>query len=123
MKIFIIDDEEVNLFLTQQMLVKFGPKENIHTFVSAEEALGSIQAAGDEDIPDVILLDLNMPVINGWEFLDVLKPQWERLRKKCKIYILTSSLNYADEAAAKDHSMISGIIHKPITLESLGIIS
>jgi two-component system chemotaxis response regulator CheY len=93
MKIFIIDDEEVNLFLTQRMLVNSGLKEGgIHPFLNAEEALHYIQTGSDEDYPDVILLDLNMPVMDGWELPDALVPQWERLREKCRIYILTSSL-------------------------------
>ena len=122
MKVFIIEDEEVSLFLTQQVLINSKVTNEIHSFLSAEEAFRSIQAGSDEDVPDVILLDLNLPVMDGWGFLDALMPHWEGLKKKCRIYILTSSLDSFDEEKAKTHSMVSGLLSKPINRESVRII-
>ena len=119
MNIFIIDDEDVSLFLTQRMLVNSGVSDGIHLFISPEEALKSIQASNNEDVPDVILLDLNMPVMNGWEFLDALAQLGEGFKRKCRIYILTSSLDYTDAEEADKHPMITGLIQKPISRESI----
>ena len=122
MKIIIIDDDEVSLFLTQQMLALSGVTNNAHTFLSAEEALKFIQTVTFEDLPDVVLLDLNMPLINGWELLDKLAPHWERVRMKCRIFILTSSLDSSDQEKAKSNPMVSGLIHKPINRENIRLV-
>lgn len=118
MKIFIIDDEEVSLFISKRILTLSEQTADIHVFLFAEKALNFI----DKDIPDVILLDLNMPIMNGWEFLDALAPNWVNLMNKCRIYILTSSLDYLDEIKAKEHPMISGLMHKPLSSESVNLI-
>lgn len=123
MKIMIIDDDEVNLFLTQRMLVLCEITNNIQTFQFPKKALQYIQVVKDEDLPDVILLDLDMPILNGWEFLEELTPHWKKDRKKYRIYILTSSLDSLDEEKAKSHPMITGLLHKPLTKENINFIS
>lgn len=60
----------------------------------------------------MVLLDLNMPVMNGWEFLDALVPYEQELRGSCHIYILTSSLALADLEKSKRYNLVAGLIHK-----------
>ena len=72
MKIFIIDDDESSNFLTRMMLVLQGAKQEITTFLSATDALEVLEKSNDTDIPDIILLDLDMPFFNGWDFLEAL---------------------------------------------------
>lgn len=115
MKIFMIDDEQVSHHVTQRMLSLNKFAVDIHPFLSAQEALASM----GKIVPDVIILDLNMPIMNGWEFLDALAPKWASIRDKCKIYVLTSSLDYLDKIRANEHPMIKGLMHKPIKSEDI----
>ena len=114
MDIVLIDDDVIGVFLTERLLKREGFTENITSFQSAEEALGFLQNAGPHELPHVIFLDLNMPIMDGWDFLDALKPQENRLLGRSHIYILTSSLAHSDLARIEDFPLVAGLIHKPL---------
>lgn len=122
MKVFIVDDDKFSLFYTRYKLIADGLSEDINTFQFAEEAIEYILCDPENHAPDILLLDLNMPVMDGWQFLDALSPFWSRIMGKCRIYILTSSLDAADEVKAKENPMISAFFDKPIHSEDLELI-
>jgi response regulator RpfG family c-di-GMP phosphodiesterase len=111
---YIIDDEPISLFLTEQVLRMEGVTSTIRTFYRAEEALRFLLAHLAIEVPEVILLDLNMPMMNGWDFLEALAPHATSLAGRCRIYVLTSSLVLADTARATSYALVTGIIHKPL---------
>ncbi|WP_224997761.1 response regulator [Cesiribacter sp. SM1] len=124
MKVFVVDDEEVSLFITKRLVVFGGlaAEKDVHTFLSAADALSTLTGCSDEALPGLVLLDLSMPVMDGWHFLDVLATLRPAIREKCRIYILTSSLASSDQHRAAHNSMLSGLIHKPISLESISML-
>jgi CheY-like chemotaxis protein len=111
---YLIDDESISLFLAEQVLRQQGVTSPIRPFGGAEEGLHFLVTNLPTEVPDVILLDLNMPRMNGWEFLEALGPHAGALAGRCHIYILTSSLALADTTRAKDFALVRGIIHKPL---------
>jgi CheY-like chemotaxis protein len=118
MRTYLIDDDQLGIYLTEQLLRAEGFSNSICTFESAEEALHTL-AQGEEEVPQVVFLDLNMPVMNGWDFLDALAPYEKKLRGSCHIYILTSSLALADLEKSKHYDLVAGLIHKPLDSEEI----
>jgi CheY-like chemotaxis protein len=115
MKTYLIDDDYLAIYLTEQLLRAEGFSNTICTFQSAKKALDKLLIRARENLlPQVVFLDLNMPEMNGWQFLDALVPYEEELRGSCSIYILTSSLALSDLEKSKEYELVAGMIHKPL---------
>lgn len=119
MKTYLIDDDYLSNYITERVLANEQFSDSIVSFLSAEDALAALKQDMPEDVPGVIFLDLNMPGMNGWGFLDALESFKNELAGKCRIYILTSSLILADTDRAKDYDLVSGLIHKPLDREEV----
>ncbi|RSK29518.1 response regulator [Hymenobacter metallilatus] len=118
LKTYLIDDDSLSIYLTEQLLRAEEFSTVIHTFQSASQALQRL-VQEKEPPPQVVFLDLNMPVMNGWQFLDALAPYEDKLLGRCHIYILTSSLALSDLEKSKEYDLVSGLIHKPIDTEEI----
>ena len=114
MKTYLIDDDDLALFLARHLLQAEGFATSISSFQSAEAALATLLAEGWEALPDILFLDLNMPIMNGWQFLEALTPYEAELRGRCHIYVLTSSLALSDLEKSKNYQLVDGLIHKPL---------
>ncbi|KAB2915589.1 MAG: response regulator [Bacteroidetes bacterium] len=118
---FIVDDDQIYVFGLKKLIAINNLCKNILVFENGEKAMNYITPImkNSEQLPDVILLDLNMPVMDGWEFLDEfvkIKPQ---LSKKIQIYMVSSSINPADIERAKQYEELSDYLIKPISIEEL----
>jgi CheY-like chemotaxis protein len=115
MQTLLIDDNPTVVFLTQRLFHHEGLQEDLTTFVSPIEGLSYLQQQVQTGMaPRVILLDLNMPLLSGWDVLDALKPLEDTLRSQCTIYILTSSLSPFDKTRAQQYPLVAGVLHKPL---------
>ncbi|PRX98189.1 response regulator receiver domain-containing protein [Pontibacter ummariensis] len=115
---YIIDDDHISIFLTEQALRKEGISE-VATFHSPEEALGHLVQRIPDKLPDLILLDLNMPTMSGWELLDALVPYEGKLQNNTHVFILTSSLDLSDSIKSREYNLVQGFIHKPLDREDI----
>jgi CheY-like chemotaxis protein len=122
MNILLIDDNSTSVFLTEMLLKREGFAHTVRSFLAAEEALLYLKNLLPTQAPEVIFLDLNMPVMDGWDFLDALEPYTQELVTRCRIYILTSSLAPHDALKAKEYPLVSGLIHKPVDSQMLQVI-
>jgi two-component SAPR family response regulator len=117
---FVIDDDEVCRFTIGVHLKRFMLFENIFYFSGAREALEDLIYRIDNKItlPDVIFLDINMPYMNGWELLKEID-DYQELKEKTAIFIVTSSDDEHDKSMAKIYNLVSGYIIKPINEDLL----
>ena len=116
-RVFLIDDDEVFVFLTKKVIERSGVDVELTVFSNGQEAMEHIKGiAGDESkLPDVILLDLNMPVMDGWDFLSTY--QEVEVAKFIAIYIVTSSISPYEVERAKHIKEVKEFIVKPIAKE------
>jgi len=112
---WIIDDDPIFVFGSKVLLRNNGFASNIIVCQNGKEALDKIVSMLEleEGLPDVIFLDLNMPVMDGWEFLD----EFSNISYKhnIRVYILSSSINSIDIKRAKEYSVVRDYITKPLT--------
>lgn len=118
---FIIDDDQIYVFGLKKLIAINNLCKNILVFENGERALNYIAPimSSSEQLPDVILLDLNMPVMDGWEFLDEFIKIKPKLNKKVQIYMVSSSINPADMEKAKQYEDLTSYLVKPISIEEL----
>jgi len=114
--IFLVDDDPINNLINKRLLGKFGIFENISVFLDAEDALISLSKL-PENQTVIIFLDLNMPVLNGWEFLDEYINLFHD--RKDKIVILSSSIDFLDRQKADLYELVSGFLEKPLTMDKI----
>lgn len=118
--IFVVDDEENWSYLTKRTLQKSGVGKHIITASNGLEAINELQArvANQESMPELIFLDIKMPVMDGFEFLEEISRSAVLNFDQTKVYIYSSSFHPKDRERAS-HYPISGFITKPLTQEIL----
>ncbi|WP_157447075.1 response regulator [Cytophaga aurantiaca] len=114
--IYIIDDDEIFQFITKKSFERLDRRDDLHFFLNGEDALRSIKEFinGGKDLPDLIFLDINMPIMDGWDFLAELQTLIEGTEKRPDIYMVSSSIDDKDLLKSKTYPMIKDYIVKPI---------
>jgi CheY-like chemotaxis protein len=113
-KAFIIDDDQICHFITQHILKTEALATEVNCFYEAEKAFECLINTPADQLPGLIFLDLNMPGMNGWQFLDALRPYASHICSKSQIYILTSSVDKEDQQKALEYPFVFGYFLKPL---------
>jgi PAS domain S-box-containing protein len=113
-KIMLIDDDPLNNMVTKKLIEHLDKQISVSIFKNAKQALDYL-AKETNELPDLILLDVEMPEINGWEFLY----QFEQMSLGIPVYILSVSLDIKDQYQARDYQSVRNFFIKPLKASQL----
>ncbi len=122
--VMLIDDNEIDNLINQKMIEAAAVTENIYTHTGAKSAIEFLKnmeklEMADQVLPDVIFLDIDMPLMDGFQFLDEFEKLTNIAKKKCKIVMLTSSINPQDFNRSKKYENVRLYLNKPLSHDSI----
>jgi len=117
--IILIDDSAFDLFIYEKLLIKSGITRTVKSFNSAREALNYLVTEESRLPETVILLDLQMPDMNGFEFIEAFGSVPESIKNKIRIFMLSSTIDSRDIEKARSSPDILDLLPKPLEIDLL----
>lgn len=123
--IWIIDDDAIYQIIVNKIIQRSEMFSAVSSFKNGSIAIDALLEALDKNttVPDIILLDINMPIMDGWEFMKemgLIKPKFP---KEIVVYIVSSSIAVEDKKKSKSYENILGYLSKPVTVNDLILIA
>jgi CheY-like chemotaxis protein len=124
MKLFLVDDDAMTNLVNKKIINKYLDAD-IQSFTDPEKAihlLEELSGSRPDMIPDVLFLDINMPLMDGWEFLKAFENLPEVVLNRCKVYMLSSSIDPLDVSRSRSFKAVHSFIEKPLTEAKLAVL-
>ena len=120
-KVMVVDDNEVDLYVSRRVIEKYSFAEEVILMDSAREALEYLKSheRQPDALPGLIFLDINMPEMNGFEFLDAYIQLADNIKSNCIIMMLTTSVHPEDKARVDGNPYVRNYLNKPLNKEKL----
>jgi CheY-like chemotaxis protein len=110
--IFLVDDDPIQNMLTSQLIERYNKDAKYKVYNNGKEVIEGIESGIE---PRIILLDINMPIMDGWEFLNIYKVY----QNQASVFMLTSSTNELDLAKAEEYECVVGYYPKPVNANTI----
>lgn len=119
LNLLVIDDDDINIFIIKKIVEKTGHHINMIAKSNGQQAIDYLKEtiAQNKPVPQLVLIDINMPVMNGWEFIEAYETLG--ITQKVDMYILSSSVYENDIERTKSYKAVKGFISKPLSMERL----
>ncbi len=119
LNLLVIDDDDINIFIIKKIVEKTGYDIEMVARSNGQQAIDYINdtIAQNKPLPNLVLIDINMPVMNGWEFIEAYEAM--DIEQNVDMYILSSSVYENDIEKTKSYKAVKGFISKPLSMERL----
>jgi CheY-like chemotaxis protein len=121
--VMLVDDNPMDNMVNGQLMTASGFAKKINSFESGKAMLDFLRSASPEELPEVIFLDIIMPGMDGFQFLDEFEKLDESIRKRCKVVMLSSSDSFKDLNRANKNKLVRKFLNKPLTIEMLAAVN
>jgi len=119
----VVDDSKLDCFIAEKIIKNTGISEVIKSFLHAPEALEYIKSLPTgEHARTIMLVDIQMPVMNGFEFVEAFEKLPEDVTKNYTIYIISSSINENDLSRVHNYATVKQFLNKPLTSNNLAVL-
>jgi CheY-like chemotaxis protein len=118
----MIDDNAIDIYLQEELMRRKQLGQSFSHFTSAEkviEELNTLTKQKDRELPDLILLDIYMPKLDGFDFLNAYSKTAGSLRKHPILMVITSTIRKTDIQKMEGHPLVSGVLKKPLEVDHL----
>lgn len=113
LKVLVVEDDPMMSFIHKELIKKKGISSSPYCFYNGQQALEFIDRENKVDVQYLVLLDLNMPVMNGWKFLEELEKR--RVSDRTSVFVVTSSTDNSDRKRAGNFEVVDGYVTKPLS--------
>ena len=123
--IWVVDDDNIYQIIIKKLIERSEMFSEISSFKNGKDAIDELynNTKNIGGIPDIILLDINMPIMDGWEFMDELGVIKPKINAEIMVYIVSSSIAIEDKNKSKNYENILGYLSKPVTIDDLILIA
>lgn len=119
--VWVVDDDPIYQIIVNKIIQKSEMFSSVSSFKNGKEAIEALHHSlnNTENIPDIILLDINMPIMDGWEFMDEMGMITTKITQQISVYIVSSSISAEDKNKSATFSDILGYLSKPVAIDDL----